>query len=229
MHAHRAYPACAARPCSAHQCSRVAVALCPDSTRWCSRSTSAAGAMRCWPGGACGGALAAASVADRLASQPQAVTRPASGGRRSWRSDGPMRHRSGNRRLCYPFRRLYGVARARRRHRVHRIGEYVASRYFVGRWRSLRAGWRPDLAFREFPMTLQFVHGGVDRDGAPLQFHIRTGASAASAAMQCRPKGPNTSTCTVLRCCPGWSTATSIWTELRRGPLASAPAGEQPA
>ena len=33
----------------------------------------------------------------------------------------------------------------------------------------------PFLAFREFPMTLQFVHGGVDRDGAPLHFHIRDG------------------------------------------------------
>ena len=33
----------------------------------------------------------------------------------------------------------------------------------------------PFLASREFPMTLQFVHGGVDRDGAPLHFHIRDG------------------------------------------------------
>lgn len=33
----------------------------------------------------------------------------------------------------------------------------------------------PVLAFREFPMTLQFIHGGVDRDGAPLHFHIRDG------------------------------------------------------
>lgn len=33
----------------------------------------------------------------------------------------------------------------------------------------------PFLASREFPMTLQFVHGGVDRDGAPLHFHVRDG------------------------------------------------------
>lgn len=33
----------------------------------------------------------------------------------------------------------------------------------------------PFLAFREFPMTLQFIHGGVDRHGAPLHFHIRDG------------------------------------------------------
>jgi hypothetical protein len=40
---------------------------------------------------------------------------------------------------------------------------------------SARRTMAPDLAFREFPMTLQFVHGGVDRDGAPLHFHIRDG------------------------------------------------------
>lgn len=31
------------------------------------------------------------------------------------------------------------------------------------------------LAFRKIQMTLQFVHGGVDRDGTPLHFHVRDG------------------------------------------------------
>ena len=66
-------------------------------------------------------------------------------------------------------------------------------------------------------MTLQFVHGGVDRDGAPLQFHIQDGRIRGLGSDAVPAEGPNTSTCTVLRCCPGWSTATSIWTRASSG------------
>ncbi len=45
----------------------------------------------------------------------------------------------------------------------------------------------PFLAFREFPMTLQFVHGGVDRDGAPP---ISISVMAASGGLMARRRQP---------------------------------------
>ena len=47
----------------------------------------------------------------------------------------------------------------------------------------------PVFAIRELPMTLQFVHGGVDRDGKPLCFHIRDGRIAGLGSVEAPTTG----------------------------------------
>lgn len=66
----------------------------------------------------------------------------------------------------------------------------------------------PFLASREFPMTLQFVHGGVDRDGAPLHFHIRDGRISGLNGETAPDDGAECVDLQGFAVRPGWSTAT---------------------
>lgn len=68
----------------------------------------------------------------------------------------------------------------------------------------------PVLAFRENLMTLQFVHGGVDRDGAPLHFHIRDGRFFGINADNAAAQGAESVDLTGF----AWSTAISTWTRV---------------
>lgn len=61
-------------------------------------------------------------------------------------------------------------------------------------------------------MTLQFVHGAVDRAGAPLHFHIREGRIHSLNGAAVPAEGAESVDLQGYAASRAWLTATFIWT-----------------